>query len=82
MTFWVAGAVVVGAGANMLAANSASNAQRDAANQANDTQWNMYQQTRTDNLPALGARNDALAKLEFMLGVGSGQGQAGYGSLP
>jgi hypothetical protein len=85
MTFWVAGAAVVGGlgGAYLSSqgASHAADAQAGAANQANQTQLQMYNQTRTDNLPALGARNDALARLEALLGVGSNRGAAGYGSL-
>lgn len=84
MTFWVAGAVAVGTigGAliNSNAAGKASNAQQNAANSANATQLQMYNQTREDNMPALGARNDALSRLEELLGVGGDKTAAGYGS--
>lgn len=85
MTFWVAGAAVVGTiGGALISSNGASNAadaQAGAARDANQTQLQMYNQTRTDNMPALGARNDALARLEALLGVGGNRGAAGYGSL-
>lgn len=85
MTFWVAGAAVVGGiGGALISSNASSNAadaQAGAARDANQTQLQMYNQTRTDNLPALGARNDALARLESLLGVGGDRGASGYSSL-
>lgn len=85
MTFWVAGAAVVGGlGGALISSNASSNAasaQAGAARDANQTQLQMYNQTRTDNMPALGARNDALARLEALLGVGGNPHTAGFGSL-
>lgn len=82
---WGAAIGAVGAIAGgLIASNGAKNAantQSDATKQANDTQLQMYNQTRTDNLPALGARNDALSRLEELLGVGGNSKASGYGSL-
>lgn len=84
MTFWAAGAVAVGGVASALigsnASKGATNAQLRGADAANALQEKEYDQTRSDNLPALGARNDALSQLEFELGIGSGKGQTGYGA--
>jgi len=75
---WVAGAAaIVGA----VSSYEGAQAQQDASDHATDTQQHMYDQTREDNMPALGARNDALARLEELLGVGGNRGAAGYGSL-
>ena len=72
---WVA--VAVG-GASLLGSvisgNAASNAAGDqlsAANNADQLQWNMYQQTRTDNAPMLAARNNALSQLQGSNGIGN-----------
>lgn len=51
MTFWVAGAVVVGGALNYAGSQSAAGAQESAANNANKTQWDIYQQQRTDQAP-------------------------------
>ena len=57
MTFWVAGAAVVGAvGGAMIAsdgAQSAADTQANATRESNATQKAMYDQTRSDNLPFL-----------------------------
>lgn len=74
-------AAVAGAAISADASRSAANKQADAARRAGDVQWDMYQQTRTDNLPALDARNNALKQLQLMLGIGGDPKAAGYGSL-
>ena len=48
---WAAAAAVVAAGVSAYASNKASNAQRDAAKNANDVQLQMYNQTRQDLQP-------------------------------
>ena len=72
---WVAAAI---GGASLLGSvisgNASSNAASDqlsAANSADQLQWNMYQQTRTDNQPALDARNNALSQLQGSNGIGN-----------
>lgn len=77
---WTAAAIVGGAVIGAVATNGASNKQSGAANHATDIQQGQYQQTRADNLPALGARNDALARLEQLLGVGGDSSAPGFGS--
>ncbi len=44
----IGGAAVLGAGTSIYEGNKAAGAQRDAANQANNTQRQMYDQTRSD----------------------------------
>jgi len=74
MTFWVAGAVVVGAGINAYSSNKASKAQQQGVSDANSEQAREYDQTRQDQLdllkqqredqaPWLDAGKNALAKL-------------------
>lgn len=70
MTWWVAGAVVVGtvASGSMQAdaANNAADAQSDAARSSDATQRYFYDTTRTDNMPFLQTgykANDSLANL-------------------
>lgn len=77
---WTAAAIVGGAVIGAVASDSAAGKQAGAANRSTDIAHDEYEQTRTDNMPALGARNDALARLEALLGV-SGKGGSGYGSL-
>jgi len=54
---------LIGSGVQGLSSYLASNAQQDSAEQANNTLWNMFNQTRTDNLPMLAARNGALSNM-------------------
>lgn len=60
---WGAAAVVGAAAIGAYASNSAANKQSGAENRATDIANNQYEQTRNDNLPALNARNAALAQL-------------------
>jgi len=66
----VIGAGVLGAGATVFGASQAANAQKSATNAANNTELQMYNQTRADNLPALESRNWALDQLKGLLGSG------------
>lgn len=64
---WVgAGIAAVGVASNISSANKAGKAQTAAANQANDTQWQMYNQNRADNKPFYDAGVTALNKLAAM----------------
>ncbi len=66
---WVA--VGVGAAstvAGMIGASKAAKGQQQAANQAIAAQQAQYQQNRTDNLPALDARNNSLMMLQQKAG--------------
>jgi len=67
-----AGGAIVGGLISSNAQKDAANTQADATNKATQTQIDQYNQTRQDNLPLLTARNDALARLEQLLGVNGG----------
>lgn len=73
---FVWGAVAIGASGilNAVMSNNASNkaadAQRDAANQANQTQWDMYNQNREDLAPWRAAGTGALGQLTALTGPG------------
>lgn len=80
MTWWVAGSVVAGALVSSDASRKVSNTQADAAREASAAQRSEYDQTRTDNLPALAARNSSLSRVQEMLGIGGNAKASGYGS--
>lgn len=54
-----------------MGAEDAEDAQYKATRKANELQKYMYDTTRTDNLPALGARNWALERMQALLAPGS-----------
>jgi hypothetical protein len=78
---WAAAAAVVGAVITADSQRSASNKQKDAADNATELQWDMYNQTREDNLPALDARNSGLTQLQQLLGIGGDAKASNYGML-
>ncbi len=85
---WAVAAAAVAAGATIYSSHQASKsssqanaAEQAAADKANATQLQMYNQTRQDNMPALQARNASLAKLQDLLGIGGNPNSPGYGSL-
>jgi hypothetical protein len=69
---WVAtaiiGGAVVGGVVSARGANRAAQAQENSANQANETQWRMFEQNRTDMEPWRRAGVNALGRLEQGLG--------------
>ena len=73
---WIAVAAIGGALVAGVASNMAADTQADAANQANATQWDMYKQSRQDQLPWLQAGQEALGKLPGMIEQGPGDFQA------
>ena len=77
----VGAATVVGGAIASDSSRKAANTQADAARDANNTQREMYDQTRADNMPALEARNASLARMRELLGIGGNAGSKGYGSL-
>lgn len=81
MSFWVAGAVLVGGSMSSNAAGDAADAQAGASQAANATQKAMFDQTRTDNMPAMDARNASLAKMRDLLGISDNKAAQGFGSL-
>lgn len=82
---WAAAAAVAGsfiaADAQRSAGNKAADAQRRAAEDSNELQKYIFDQTRQDNLPALGARNSALTQLQQLLGIGKNNGLSTFGML-
>jgi hypothetical protein len=74
-------ASLVGAGVNANAAGKAANAELQAANQANDTQRYMYDQTRADQMPWVQRGNAAGNRLQTLLGLSSDTTDPAYGSL-
>lgn len=79
MTFWVAGAVVVGGvigavGSNMAAGKQAS-AQRDAANQ----QYQMFDTIQGQEQPYMTAGNGAVGALADFMGTSGNTKAVGYG---
>lgn len=64
-----------------VSSGMASNEQANATDRATQLQRDMYNQTRTDNLPALDARNASLTRLQELLGVGGDAKSKGYGSM-
>lgn len=73
---WAAAVAVVGVGASMYSANQqkqaakgAANAQQRASADANQTQWDMYNQSREDSLPWLNTGAAALNKLGALYGL-------------
>jgi hypothetical protein len=74
----VAGAAVVGGVASSAmgskAAGKAADAQKDAAAQQAQVQWDMYQQQREDQAPWRDAGNSALNSLIVRLGLDGGKG--------
>ena len=76
MPFWAAAAAtVVGAAAQSDSARRSSNTQADAAREANEQQWRMYEQNRQDQMPWQQAGRSALSQLQ---GLGNPQFQGGY----
>lgn len=59
----IIGGAVVGGAASAYSSNKASNAQQDAAQSAQDTQLQMYNQTRADQAPYREAGTNALSQL-------------------
>ena len=77
----VGAATVVGGAIASDSSRKAANTQADAAREANNTQREMYDQTRADNMPALEARNASLARMRELLGIGGNAKAQGYGSF-
>ena len=75
----IAGAGILGAGASIYGASQAANAQENAANQANATQLQMYNQQRKDLAPYTEAGTEGLNALRSYLGVGGDTSATNYG---
>jgi hypothetical protein len=75
----IAGASLLGAGASVYGSTKAAEAQKEAANQANATQLQMYNQQRADLAPYTQAGGEGLNALRTYLGVGDNTSAANYG---
>lgn len=78
---WAAAGAIVGGLITADSQRSAGNKAADATKDANELQKYIFDQTRTDNLPALDARNSALTQLRALLGIGTNPKAVGFGSL-
>lgn len=65
------GAALVGAGATAYSANKAAGAQEDAANAALSQEERMFNTQRADYAPVRAAGSNALAAIQYELGIGS-----------
>jgi hypothetical protein len=77
----ILGAGVLGAGASIYGSSQAAKAQENAANQANATQLQMYNQQRKDLAPYSEAGTEGLNALRSYLGVGGDTSAANYGGF-
>lgn len=82
---WIAAAAIGGSLVSGYmqadAANNAADAQSEASARSDATQRYMYDQTRTDNMPALDARNQSLNRMRELLGISDNKSAQGFGSL-
>lgn len=72
MTFWVAGAVVVGSAVSSNAASKASKTQANAANTATQEQARQFNVTQENYRPYLDAGKTSLNELQRLIGIGQG----------
>ena len=79
MTFWVAGATVVGSMISSSGASSAARTQADAANRAADLQKQQFDKQMELQDPFRTAGLTGQNRLMEMLGLGGDTGAAGYG---
>ena len=77
----IVGSAVLGTGASLYGSSQAAKAQKDAANQANATQLQMYNQQREDLAPYSEAGTEGLNALRSYLGVGGDTSAANYGGF-
>lgn len=83
---WIAVAIGGSALLGYMGSQNAASAQTGAANQANATQWQMYNQTRQDQMPWMQRGNAAGNQLAYLMGLGGYAPQGwspggGYGSM-
>ena len=79
MTFWAAGAAVVGGLVGASASRSAASQQSDAAQRAADLQYEQWQQQRADQAPFREAGLTSQNRLMELMGIGGNAGADGYG---
>jgi len=68
-----AGSALIGSGGQAYAAHESADAQKKAAKEAADVQWDMYMQSREDLAPWREAGARAVGTLEGMIGAGPGE---------
>jgi hypothetical protein len=66
----IAGGAIVSAGVGAYSANKAAGAQKDAANQASNTQMGMFNQIQQNEQPYMSAGNAAVGQLSSIYGLG------------
>jgi hypothetical protein len=76
----IGGAAIIGAGASIIGGNSAAHATEHAADTANATELQMFNQTRADQAPYREAGYGALAKLQGAYGLTPASATDGTGS--
>ena len=79
MTFWVAGAALVGGVISSQGQKQAAQTQADAANRAADLQKQMFEQQMAGQEPYRQAGLTGQNRLMELLGLGGAPGAAGYG---
>lgn len=76
------GGLIVGNSMNQAdALKEGTSSQIDSANQATALQRDALNQARSDNMPALDARNASLQRMRELLGISTEKTASGYGSL-
>ncbi|MGO4763811.1 hypothetical protein AB4120_14840 [Cupriavidus sp. 2KB_3] len=75
----IVGGAVIGGVASNMAAKKGANATKEAADSANQLQWDMYNQNREDQAPWRGVGTNALNELALRLGIGGAGGAVGGG---
>lgn len=78
MPFFIAGAIALGAGASIYSASKASDAQADAAKNAQRADEKKFQQIRADLAPYRDAGASALTKYADSLGLNGGDAQNAF----
>jgi hypothetical protein len=81
MTFWVAGAIVVGGVVSAVGSNMAAGQQASATKQAAQTQADMFNTITGQEQPFMTAGVGATNRLTDLLGTSGNTGAADYGSL-
>ena len=75
------GAGLLGSKMQSDAAKQAAKTQAQAAADAGQQEWAMYQQTREDQMPWLETGKQGLTRLSDLMGLSGNTGAEGYGSL-
>lgn len=79
--YWVAGAVIGGAIIGGVSSYEGASKQASASEQATNVQQQMFNQQVGDEAPFMTAGANAIAGLDYQLGIGPDSGGTGYGAL-